>query len=87
MFSHLYGTALEQIIYLVDGEYLNIQDFEAFITSLKEAYSDTNYANTAIHTVNKLYQGNHDHIAYFIEFQCIVAALNWNDIAKHATLH
>lgn len=43
--------------------------------------------NTAECTLNKLHQGNCYFVTYFVEFQYIIAKLNWNNAAKHPALN
>jgi tRNA A37 threonylcarbamoyladenosine dehydratase len=45
--SRLEGAALEQLIHLVDNDHVDLDNFNAFITLLEEAYSDPDHANTA----------------------------------------
>jgi hypothetical protein len=86
-FSRLEGATLEQLIYLIDNNHIDLNNFDTFITSLEEAYSDHNYANTAEYTLSKLRQGNHDFVSYYAEFQCLIADLQWNNATKRATLY
>jgi hypothetical protein len=86
-FSRLEGAALEQLIHLVKDDHVNLGDFEAFVTSLKEAYGDPDRVNTAEQALANLCQGNRDFVTYYAEFQCLIADLNWNDAAKCAALH
>jgi hypothetical protein len=59
-FSHWDGTVLEQMIHLVDSKHLKLENFEAFVTSLEEAYGDPDCVNTAKCALNKLHQGIRD---------------------------
>jgi hypothetical protein len=86
-FSRLDGAALEQLIHLVKDDRVNLGNFEAFVTSLEEAYGDPDRVNTAEWALAKLRQGNRDFVAYYGEFQCLIPDVNWNDAAKHAALH
>jgi hypothetical protein len=86
-FSRLEGAALEQLIHLVKDDRVNLGNFEAFVTSVEEAYGDPNCVNTAEWALAKLHQGNWDFIVYYAEFQCLIADLNWNDAAKRVALH
>jgi hypothetical protein len=86
-FSRLEGAALEQLIHLMKDDRVNLGNFEAFVTSLEEAYGDPDLMNTADRARTKLCQGNWDFIAYYAEFQRLIADLNWNDVAKHMALH
>jgi hypothetical protein len=86
-FSRLEGAALEQLIHLVKDDCMNLGNFEAFVTSLEEAYGDPDRVNTAERALAKLHQGNRDFVTYYAEFQCLIVDLNWNDAAKHAALH
>jgi hypothetical protein len=43
--------------------------------------------NTAERTLAKLRQGNRDFITYYVEFQCLIADLDWNDASKEAARH
>jgi hypothetical protein len=86
-FSRLEGAALEQLIHLMKDDRVNLGNFEAFVTSLEEAYGDPDRMNTAEWALAKLRQGNRDFVAYYAEFQRLIADLNWNDAAKHVALH
>jgi hypothetical protein len=66
---------------------MNLENIEAFVTSLEEAYGDPDRMNTTEWALAILHQGNWDFITYYAEFQCLMADLNWNDAAKHAALH
>jgi hypothetical protein len=86
-FSRLEGAALEQLIHLMNDDHVNLEHFEAFVTSLEEAYRDPNRVNTAKRALAKLHQGNRDFVTYYAEFQCLIADLDWNNAAKRAALH
>jgi hypothetical protein len=86
-FSRLEGATLEQLIHLMKDDHVNIENFEAFVTSLDEAYGDADRMNTAEWALAKLHQGNRDFVAYYTEFQSLIADLSWNDAAKRAALH
>jgi hypothetical protein len=86
-FSRLEGAALQQLIHLVKDDRMNLGNFEAFVTLLEEAYGDPDRVNTAERALAKLRQSNRDFVAYYAEFQCLIADLNWNDTAKRAALH
>jgi hypothetical protein len=87
VFSRLEGAALEQLIHLVKDDRVNLENFEAFVTSLEEAYGDPDRVNTAEWALAKLRQGNRDFVAYYAEFQRLIADLDWNNVAKRAALH
>jgi hypothetical protein len=53
-FSRLEGAALEQLIHLVDNDHVDLDKFDAFVTSLEEAYGDPDRANTAERALSKL---------------------------------
>jgi hypothetical protein len=86
-FSRLEGAALEQMIHLVKNDHVNLENFEAFVTSLDEAYGDPDRVNTAERTLAKLRRGNRDFVTHYTEFQCLIADLDWNDAATRAALH
>jgi hypothetical protein len=86
-FSRLEGAALEQMIHLVKDDRVNLENLEAFVTLLDEAYGDPDHVNTAERTLAKLRQGNRDFVTYYVEFQCLIADLDWNDAVKRAALH
>jgi hypothetical protein len=86
-FSRLDRAALEQLIHLVKDYRVNLENVEAFVTSLEEAYGDPNRINTTERVLAKLSQGNQDLVAYYAEFQCLIVDLNWNDAAKCMALH
>jgi hypothetical protein len=54
MFSRLEEAMLEQMIYLVKDNHVNLENIEAFVTSLKEAYADPDYVNTTEQALMKL---------------------------------
>jgi hypothetical protein len=58
IFSRLQGATLEQMIHLVKDDHVNLENFEAFVTSLEEAYGDPDYMNTAEWALAKLRKGN-----------------------------
>jgi hypothetical protein len=64
------------MIYLVKDDHVNLENFEAFVTSLEEAYGDPNRINTAERALAKLRQGNRDFVTYYAEFQRLMADLN-----------
>jgi hypothetical protein len=86
-FSRLEGATLEQLIHLVKDDDVNLRNFEAFVTSLEEAYGDPDHVNTTEWALAKLHQGNRDFVAYYAEFQRLIADLNCNDAVKHVALH
>jgi hypothetical protein len=86
-FSRLEGAVLEQLIHLVKDDRMNLANFEAFVTSLEEAYRDPDHINTAERVLAKLHQGNQDFIMYYAEFQRLIVDLNWNDTVKCMALH
>jgi hypothetical protein len=81
-FSRFEGAMLEQMIHLVKNDRVNLENFEAFVTSLDEAYGDPDHVNIAKQTLAKLHQGNRDFVTYYTEFQRLIADLDWNDAAK-----
>jgi hypothetical protein len=86
-FSRLEGAILEQMIHLIKYDRMNLENFEAFVTSLDEAYSDPDHVNTAEWMLAKLCQGNWDFIMYYAEFQRLIVDLDWNHSGKRAALH
>jgi hypothetical protein len=75
------------MIHLVQNDGMNLENFEAFMTSLDEAYGNHDHVNTAERTLAKVCQGNRDFIMYYMEFQRLIVDLDWNDTAKRAALH
>jgi hypothetical protein len=61
---------------------VNLENFEAFMTSLDEAYGNPNHVNTAKQMLAKLHQGNWDFIIYYAEYQYLIVDLDWNDTVK-----
>jgi hypothetical protein len=86
-FSRLEGATLKQLIHLVENDHIDLDNFDAFITSLEGAYGDPDRANTVERALAKLRQGNCDFVSYYAEFQHLVADLQWNNAAKRAALH
>jgi hypothetical protein len=68
MFSRLQGATLEQMIHLMKDNCVNLENLEAFVTSLEEAYGEPDYMNTAKWVLAKLHQGNRDFVTYYVEF-------------------
>jgi hypothetical protein len=66
---------------------VNLENLEAFVTSLDEAYGNPDRVNTAERMFAKLCQGTWDFVTYYAEFQCLIADLDWNDAVKRAALH
>jgi hypothetical protein len=83
----LEGATLEQMIHLMKDDHVNLENFEAFVTSLEGAYRHPDCVNTAEWVLAKLYQGNRQFITYYAEFQRLIVDLNWNNAAKHTALH
>jgi hypothetical protein len=75
-FSRLEGAMLEQMIHLIKDDHMNLENFEAFMTSLDEAYGNPDYMNTAKWALPELHQGNRDFITYYMEFQCLIVDLH-----------
>jgi hypothetical protein len=71
----------------VKDDRVNLANFEAFMTSLEEAYGDPDRMNTTERVLAKLRQGNRDFVMYYAEFQHLIVDLNWNDAVKRAALH
>jgi hypothetical protein len=82
VFSRLEGAALEQMIHLTQNDCVNLENFEAFVASLDEAYGDPDHVNTAERMLAKLCQENRDFVTYYVEFQYLIMDLDWNDAAK-----
>jgi hypothetical protein len=68
VFSRLEGAMLEQIIHLIPNDHVNLENFEALVTSLDEAYGDPDCVNTPERMLAKLRQGNLDFVMYYMEF-------------------
>jgi hypothetical protein len=66
---------------------MNLETFEAFVTSLEEAYRDPDHVNTTEWALAKLCLGNRDLVLYYAEFQRLIADLNWTNAAKCIALH
>jgi hypothetical protein len=67
-FSRQEVAMLQQLIYLMKDDHMNLGNFEAFVTFLEEAYGDHNHVNTAERALAKLCQGNQGFIVYYAEF-------------------
>jgi hypothetical protein len=61
-FSRLEGAALEQMIHIIKHYHMNLENLEAFVTSLDEAYGDPECMDTAERALAKLRQGNWDFV-------------------------
>jgi hypothetical protein len=46
-FSQLDGPTLEQMLHLVENDYVNLGTFGDFVTTLEESYGDPDHINTA----------------------------------------
>jgi hypothetical protein len=82
VFSRLEGAILEQIIHLIKDDHVNPENFEACVTLLDEAYGDPDHMNTPKRILTKLCQGNWDFVTYYLEFQCLIINLDWNNAVK-----
>jgi hypothetical protein len=76
VFSRLEAAGLQQMIYLIKNDHINLESFEAFVTLLEEAYRDPDHMNTTEWPLMKLCQGNQHFITYYAEFQCLIADRN-----------
>jgi hypothetical protein len=45
---------------------MDLENIEAFTTSLEEAYGDADHVNTTKRVLSKLHQGKPDFIAYYM---------------------
>jgi hypothetical protein len=54
VFSQLEGAMLEQMIHLIKDDGMNLDTFEASVTSLEEEYGDPDHMNTAKQALEKL---------------------------------
>jgi hypothetical protein len=70
------------MIYLIKNDCINLKNFEAFMSLLDKAYGNPNHMNIAEWMLIKLCQGNRDFIIYYMEFQCLIVDLDWNDAVK-----
>jgi hypothetical protein len=75
------------MIHLVKDDRVNLQNVEAFVTLLEEAYGDPIHMNTAEWALAKLCQGNRDFVAYYVEFQRLIVDLKWNHMMKHTAFY
>jgi hypothetical protein len=55
------------MIYLMNNNHVNLKTFEAFVTTLKEAYRYPNPITTAQWALSKLHQGNWYFIVYYVK--------------------
>jgi hypothetical protein len=75
------------MLHLVENDYINLETFGDFVTTLEESYSDPDCINTAEQAIAKLCQGNRDFVTYYAEFRCLTSNLDWNNAAKRAAFH
>jgi hypothetical protein len=86
-FSQLDGPTLEQMLYLVENDHVNLETFGDFVTTLEESYSDPDHINTTERAIAKLRQGNRDFVTYYAKFRHLASDLDWNNTAKRAAFH
>jgi hypothetical protein len=56
---------VEQIIYLINNDHVNLKNVEAFVTLLEEAYGDPDHMNTTEWVLGILCQHKQDFIIYY----------------------
>jgi hypothetical protein len=59
---------------------------ESLISILEAAFGDPDQVGTASTELNKLTQGNKEFSQYYVEFQHLMAILDYDSNAKKATL-
>jgi hypothetical protein len=67
-FSRLDGPTLEQMLYLVENNHVNLETFGDYMTTLEESYGNPDQINTAKWAIAKLRQGNRDFVTYYAKF-------------------
>jgi hypothetical protein len=57
------------MMHLIKDDHVNLENLEAFVTSLEEAYGEPNHMNTTEWVLTELCDGNRDFVIYYLEFQ------------------
>jgi hypothetical protein len=86
MYSFLKGNAQNQIQPYVLPDKINLENVEVLISILKATFGDPDQVGTASAELDKLTLGNKEFSQYYVEFQHLMAILNYKSNAKKAAL-
>jgi hypothetical protein len=86
VYSCLKGNAQNQIQPYVLPNKIKLDNVEALISILEAAFADPDQAGTASAELDKLTQGNKEFSQYYVEFQHLIAILDYDSNVKKAAL-
>lgn len=83
--NRLSHSALTQIRPYINEFGIQLADLARFYQIVENVFGDPDKIATATRELDILRQGNQDFVSYFVEFQRLIAELDWNEHAqKHA---
>jgi hypothetical protein len=86
MYSLLKGNAQNQIQPYILPNNIKLDNMELLISILEAAFGNPNQVGTISVELNKLTQGNKEFSQYYVEFQYLMAILDYDSNTKKATL-
>lgn len=88
-FSRLTDAALNQVrsVVNVDTGHINLENLNALIERLKQAYDDPDRVRTANREIRQLRQKNASFVSYLSDFHRIFADLHWDEQAQKSQLY
>jgi hypothetical protein len=86
VYGYLKRNAQNQIQLYIQTNKISLDDIEALIKILEDAFSDPDEVGMASGELDYLMQGNHEFSIYYAEFQHLIAILDYNSKAKKAAL-
>jgi hypothetical protein len=84
--GRLEGVAFEQILPYIEDNAVNLDDIDALIKILEDAFGDPDRVATATRELRNLRQANREFSLYFADFQRLSAETEWNESAKKDAL-
>jgi hypothetical protein len=84
--GRLEGVAFEQILPYIENNAVNLDDIDALIKILEDAFGDPDQVATATRELRNLRQANREFSLYFADFQRLSAETEWNESAKKDAL-
>jgi hypothetical protein len=84
--GRLEGVVFEQILPYIEDNAVNLDDIDALIKFLEDAFGDPDRVATATRELGNLRQANREFSLYFADFQRLSAETEWNESAKKDAL-
>jgi hypothetical protein len=84
--GRLEGVTFEQILPYIEDSAVNLDDIDALIKILEDAFGDPDRVATATRELRNLRQANREFSLYFADFQRLSAETEWNESAKKDAL-